>query len=455
MDKDLRTSVPERISSWARWKRAGSILAVSVLALAGSAVLSANASDAAVIGTVKTPGGRCLENKWGVTTVSNPIQIYDCNGSAAQSWSVEDDGTVRVQTKCIGPLNGAATAGVAVVIANCTGASIQRWSAGDGGTVRHQSSGLCLENRDGVNANENPAVLRACNGGAAQRWSYVGAVVTPPTTAVPTSGAPTTAPTTTAQPVSNPSGVAVPRGNLNGWRQIFYDDFTKDAAVGTFANACDPNKIVYTGAQGQKWRTYPNCYLDTYQKRPYRPDRVLSVKNGVMNFNLHSVDGKPAGANPSPLINGQNQNQTYGRYSARFKVDSANLDEYYVAWLLWPQSEVWPRDGEFDFPEGGLAGNVGGFHHYSGAGSCVGGCQDVARNIGAKFTDWHTYTIEWSPGRVRYLLDDQVVLDSTAFVPSTPMRWQLQTETNGFGTSNGNLMLDWVSVYAYDPAARP
>ena len=56
-------------------------------------------------------------------------------------------------------------------------------------------------------------------------------------------------------------------------------------------------------------------------------------------------------------------------------------------------------------------------------------------DIGARFTDWHTYTIEWSPGRVRYLLDDVVVLDSTEWVPTTPMRWQLQTETRGDGNN--------------------
>lgn len=408
------------------------LIAVIVMSM-GILVFSPPAADAAVIGAVKTPNGRCLENKWGVTSDGNPVQIYDCNGSAAQIWSTETDGTIRVQTKCLGPQGGSLVAGTVLVISNCTGATFQRWTSGPGGTVRSQVNGLCVENRGGINANGNPAVVQVCDGTPAQSWSYAGAVVTPP----------------------SPSGVSVPVGNLNGWRQIFYDDFTKDAALGTWASTCDPNKIVYTGAQGQKWRAYPSCYLDTYQKRPYRSDQVLSVKNGVLNFNLHNVNGQPAGASPSPVINGQNQNQTYGRYSARFKVDNPNLNEYYVAWLLWPQSEVWPRDGEFDFPEGGLSGTAGGFHHYSGAGSCVGGCQELATDIGARFTDWHTYTIEWSPGRIKYLLDDQVVLESTSWVPSTPMRWQLQTETKGAGTSNGNLMLDWVSVYAYDTSARP
>jgi len=254
-------------------------------------------------------------------------------------------------------------------------------------------------------------------------------------------------------PDSIPSSVAMPRGDLDGWRQIFYDDFTKQSEVGSWANTCDPDKIVYTGDYGQQWRTYPACYRDTYDKRPYRPDQVLSVHDGMLDFHLHQVDGVPAGASPSPVI-GTSQYQTYGRYSARFRVNSPNLSEYYVAWLLWPQSERWPADGEFDFPEGSLAGTASGYQHYAGQGSCTAGCQLVARDIGARFTDWHTYTIEWSPGHIRYLLDDQVVLDSTDWVPSTPMRWQLQTETKGFGSDDGNLLVDWVTVYAYDPHAR-
>ena len=247
-----------------------------------------------------------------------------------------------------------------------------------------------------------------------------------------------------------PSGQAVPRGDFGTWRQIFYDDFTKDAALGSWGEDWNGDKIVYTGAQGQQWRAYPKSYVDTYDKRPYRSDQVLSVKSSMLNFWLHNVDGKPAGANPTPLISNGSQYQTYGRYSARFKVDTPNLSEYYVAWLLWPQSERWPQDGEFDFPEGNLAGTVGGFHHYSGAGSCTNGCQDVANvPAGTKFTDWHTYTIEWTPGRIKYILDGNVVLDSTKWVPSGPMRWQLQTETSGNGTHSGNLMVDWVAVWRY------
>ncbi|MFF0817433.1 ricin-type beta-trefoil lectin domain protein [Rhodococcus sp. NPDC003318] len=447
-----RLSVLARPFSGTRAKSCALAASVLVAAAAGGIVALPSAAVAATPGTVRTSGGLCLDNKWGVTTNGNAVQVYQCNQSPAQSWTIEADATVRVQGRCLTPQNN--RSGAALVVDGCTGAANQRWTPRADGSVVSQANGMCAENRDGREVNENPVVVRACSGAAAQRWVYSGVpATTPTTTAVPPTTTTATVPpvptTTVAAPVS-PSGIAAPRGNLPGWRQIFVDDFTKAAAVGTWANACDPDKIVYTGAEGRKWRTYPSCYLDTYQKRPYRPDQVLSVANGVLNFHLHPVDGLPAGANPSPLIDGNSQYQTFGRYSARFKVDSPDLSEYYVAWLLWPQSERWPQDGEFDFPEGGLAGTAGGFHHYSGAGSCVGGCQELATDIGARFTDWHTYTIEWSPGRIRYLLDDRVVLDSTAWVPSTPMRWQLQTETNGNGSHSGNLLVDWVSVWARD-----
>jgi hypothetical protein len=50
---------------------------------------------------------------------------------------------------------------------------------------------------------------------------------------------------------------------------------------------------------------------------------------------------------------------------------------------------------------------------------------------------------------MRLLLDDKPVLDSTKYVPTKPMRWQLQTETDGYGTHQGNLLVDWVSIWSY------
>ncbi len=272
---------------------------------------------------------------------------------------------------------------------------------------------------------------------------------TPPRTTPPT----TARPTTTAAPVpipvpvpvgsaSSPSGQAMPVGNLSGWTQTLTDDFNTDVSVGSFPG----------NAYNAKWDVYPDGWLDTAAQHEngngrYFPSKVLSVDNGMLNMDLHTENGVHMVSAPMPTA-GPGYGQLYGRFSARMRADA--VPGYKTAWLLWPNSERWPDDGEIDFPEGDLVGNVHAFAHFASAN----GGQD-AFNTSAKYTDWHTYTIEWIPGRVTFILDGQVVGTSTRNVPSKPMHWVLQTETC-FGycqptaSARGNLQIDWVTVYSYN-----
>jgi hypothetical protein len=435
-------------------------LVLSVLVVLTGTMLSARSFAAAPQSNIVSSNGSCLQ----VDEEDSGLSVRACDqASKVQSWQISDDGTIRNNDKC---LDVATMKGPALPIAyaaKCDKSATQQWKVDD--KAKHIVSGQsdnCLHNVfNGAGANSR-IVVAACREAEQQQWTVreagqaSSAPVPVPAAASQTTPAPTT-PATAPSPVpspapavtngNSPSGAAVPVGDISGWKQVFYDDFTKDAAIGSWGSECDGDATVYTGTQGQKWKSYPTCYKDTYQKRPYRADQVLSVKGGYLNFYLHNVNGQPAGANPSPVLNGGSQYQTYGRYTARMKVDTPSLKEYHIAWLLWPQSGVWPAGGEEDFPEGSLAEDVGGFHHYSGSGACVG-CQDAASS-NFKYTDWHTYTMEWMPGHVRYLVDDKAILDSTKYVPDGPMRWQLQTETNGSGNNAGNLMVDWVAVYSY------
>jgi chitodextrinase len=245
-----------------------------------------------------------------------------------------------------------------------------------------------------------------------------------------------------------PSGEPMPGSDIPDWNLIFTDDFTVDAPTGSMGSETDAGKIIYTGAGGSKWVTYPETFKDTYQKRPYRSDEVLSVHDGTMDFFLHNVDGQPAGANPSPLIDGSSQYQTYGRYSARVFVQPTDLSEYYMAWLLWPWDEWNWESAESDYPEGSLYPGkfgVGGFHHFGH------GQQEIFSDESIDMHEWHTYTQEWRPGQRKYYVDDRLIHTSSVPVYSGPERWQLQTETNGNGTHAGHVLVDWVAVYSYDP----
>jgi beta-glucanase (GH16 family) len=176
-----------------------------------------------------------------------------------------------------------------------------------------------------------------------------------------------------------------------------------------------------------------------------------------MNMRLHtSSAGNPQVAAPEPKINGTTDlNQLYGRYEVRMRADA--VDGYKTAWLTWPRSEVWPRDGEIDFLEGDLQGVIKAFMHRQGGTS--GGDQDVFLST-ARFTDWHTVALEWTPNRLQVFLDGQALKTQTGAdrvtsrIPNTPMRCVLQTETELNSTypaksAVANVQLDYIKVWKY------
>ncbi|WP_167586302.1 glycoside hydrolase family 16 protein [Kineococcus rubinsiae] len=219
----------------------------------------------------------------------------------------------------------------------------------------------------------------------------------------------------------------------------FREDFTRDAAEGHFR-----------AVHGERFDVYPTGWRDTSKVGVYRPDDVLSVHDGVLDFRLHTVDGQPATAAVVPRITGYGQ--TYGRYSLRLRADAVH--GFKLAFLLWPDSERWPDDGEIDFPDADLTGSLGAFlHHADPAGSQEEFSSD------ATFEEWHTTTIEWSPGLVRFLLDDVVVGSSTTGVPDTSMHFVLQTETSLAAADDpaagpaagaqGHVLVDWLTIESH------
>jgi hypothetical protein len=237
-----------------------------------------------------------------------------------------------------------------------------------------------------------------------------------------------------ADPAVAPGGKAMPVGDLPGWKQVFADDFTTPLARGSFP-----------GAYSNKWMSY-NGFTDTSGQGDYN-QKIISVQNGAMDLYLHSANGRAQGAAPIPLVNGRWGGQTYGKFSIRFKSDA--LPGFGTGWLLWPDSGNW-NDGEVDFPESGLDTTIWGYNHCPG--NPTKNCTWL--NSGVTYTDWHTATVEWTPSRVTFLLDGNVVGQDTAAVPNKPLHWVLQTATTGSkpaATTAGHLLIDWATIYTYNP----
>ncbi|MGH2365777.1 MAG: glycoside hydrolase family 16 protein [Chloroflexota bacterium] len=239
---------------------------------------------------------------------------------------------------------------------------------------------------------------------------------------------------------SGPSGQAMPVGNLPGWRQVFKDDFTRPVPVGQFPAA----------VAGQ-WTAYPSGWPDTSHHGTYMPSQVVSVHNGLLDVYLHSRHGLHLVSALLPRLQGalgREGGQLYGRYAVRFRSDP--VPGYKTAWVLWPDSERWPQDGEIDFPEGTLSSTICAYvHHEHGAGSL----DQTSWCTADAYTSWHTAVIEWTPASVTFLLDGQLVGRATQRLPNTPMHWILQTETADSGpapapSASGHLLIDWVVAYA-------
>lgn len=245
--------------------------------------------------------------------------------------------------------------------------------------------------------------------------------------------------------LADPSGQTAPRGDLPGWHQVLVDDFATEVARGD-----------WPGPYAARWTTYPNGWPDSAGKAgirsEYQPSRVLSARGGLLDYWVHTDRGKTQGAVIVPLDpDGGMLYQRYGRYAVRFRADP--VPGYKMAFLLWPQSEEWPRDGEIDFPEGNLTATIDAYMHFQGASS---GSDQDRFPTDSGFAAWHTAVIEWTPESVLFILDDHVVGRSTQRIPNTPMRWTLQIERcldrcEAPTDAEGHVQVDWVAQYRYEP----
>ena len=239
----------------------------------------------------------------------------------------------------------------------------------------------------------------------------------------------------------DPSGQRMPTGNLPGWRQVFADNFSQSVPLGRFPAA----------VRRSWYGTYRDGTLDTARTGAYMPSRVVSIGHGILNIHLHSSRGVPLGAALLPTIpgaTGRDGGQLYGRYVVRFRTDP--VPGYKMVVLLWPDSGVWPRDGEIDFPEANLNSNIWAHvHHQNGrSGSDETGFQTPVMYA----RGWHTAAINWMPGKVTLQLDGRTIGATRTRIPNTPMHLVIQAETSTDGTvpgprAAGNFQIDWLVVY--------
>ncbi|TDD48752.1 glycosyl hydrolase family protein [Kribbella antibiotica] len=119
-------------------------------------------------GQIKGLAGKCLDVAGANSADGTPVQLYDCNGTAAQSWSRPGDGTIRALGKCLDVANAGTADGTRVQIVSCNGNTAQQWSYGNNDIVNR---GKCLDVIGNTSANSTPTGIWTCNGQANQKWT--------------------------------------------------------------------------------------------------------------------------------------------------------------------------------------------------------------------------------------------------------------------------------------------
>ncbi|GAA2229924.1 lectin [Streptomyces nogalater] len=116
--------------------------------------------------------GKCLDVAGGSSADGTAVQLYDCNGSAAQQWTVQADGSVRALGKCLDVTSGSTADGAKVQLYDCNGTGAQRWSYDAAtGDVVNTAADKCLDVTDNSSANGTRVQIWSCTGAANQKWA--------------------------------------------------------------------------------------------------------------------------------------------------------------------------------------------------------------------------------------------------------------------------------------------
>ncbi|MGW1133588.1 lectin [Streptomyces griseoluteus] len=125
------------------------------------------------VGPVKSGVGSslCVDDANSGTADHTAIQLWTCNGTYAQDWTVASDGTLRTLGKCLDVTNSGTANGTLVQLYACNGTGAQKWTAGSDGSLKNTNSGLCLDDPNSATAEGTRLQIYACNGSAAQKWT--------------------------------------------------------------------------------------------------------------------------------------------------------------------------------------------------------------------------------------------------------------------------------------------
>lgn len=190
------------------------------------------------------------------------------------------------------------------------------------------------------------------------------------------------------------------------------------------------------------------------------PERI-SVADGIM-----TMEGTAGGSTGGMA---HNHNQQYGRWEFRARWDAqpgATGNPYHPVLIVWPESDLWPDDGEYDLVENYIGDTVPeAWIHYPHPNLPVEqehGVYDGTLDM----TQWHNWAIDWQPDGITGYCDGVEWYhfadgggpngrSDIQDMPSGHATIQLDNFYGPTGMQSAFIQVDWMKVYTHTSSGTP
>nr|MBC7612700.1 glycoside hydrolase family 16 protein [Pseudopedobacter sp.] len=225
---------------------------------------------------------------------------------------------------------------------------------------------------------------------------------------------------------------------------VWADEFNVDGAP-------DSNNWGYDLGNGNGWG---NAELEYYTNRP---ENVI-VKNGTLRINAIKENYNGSTYTSARMLSQNKYAFTYGKVEVKAKLP-VGIGTWPAIWMLGGdiKSVGWPNCGEIDIMEhlGRDLNNIYATLHYPGhSGGNANGATKMIQNA---TTEFHIYSLEWSPSIIKMFVDDQLVhsVSNSSNIPFNHDFFFIMNLAMGGnfggpvdpGVTNATMEVDYIRVY--------
>ncbi|GAA0895790.1 ricin-type beta-trefoil lectin domain protein [Virgisporangium aurantiacum] len=122
-------------------------------------------------GPITGLGGKCVDVAGANPANGTAVQLYTCNGTAAQQWTRGADGTLRALGKCLDIAGPSTANGAQTHLWDCHGGTSQQWTSTASGDLTSVYANKCLDVTGNTSADGTRLQIWTCTGSANQKWT--------------------------------------------------------------------------------------------------------------------------------------------------------------------------------------------------------------------------------------------------------------------------------------------